>query len=197
MQGVEALIRWAHPTRGLLNPGAFIPVAETTGLITRISMQILDIALAQVRAWADAGQTVPVAVNLSARCLHDVTLPERVTAALERHGVPADQLRLEITESMLMAAPDRAVAILRSLAAAGVRLSLDDFGTGYSSMSYLRRLPVDELKIDRSFVLGLTGQANDQVLVRTAVDLAHNLGLAVVAEGVEDAPTLAALQALH
>lgn len=197
LEGVEALIRWEHPTRGLLSPAEFIPIAETTGLITRLTMVVLDLALAQVSAWARTGLTVQVAVNLSARCLHDPALPDRVSAALARHGVPAQLLRLEITESMLMADPDRALVILRALAADGIRLSLDDFGTGYSSMSYLRQLPVDELKIDRSFVLDMTGQPNDKVLVRTAVDLAHNLGLAVVAEGVEDARTLTALHDLH
>ncbi len=197
LHGVEALVRWAHPTRGLLSPAEFIPVAETTGLINRLTMVVLDLALAQTRAWTDAGHLVPVAVNLSARCLHDPALPSRVAAALLRHDVPADLLRLEITESMLMADPARALAILRELAAAGIRLSVDDFGTGYSSMSYLRQLPVDELKIDRSFVLDMTGHANDHVLVRTAVDLAHNLGLTVVAEGVEDAATLTALHGLN
>jgi len=194
--GAEALVRWQHPERGLLPPGAFLPVAESTGLIGRLTLTVLDLVLAQVAAWAATGQALPVAVNLSARRLHDAALPDEVARALARHGVPASLLRLEITESAIMSDPDRALAILRRLAAAGVRLSLDDFGTGYSSMSYLRELPVDELKVDRSFVMEMTGKENDGVLVRSAVDLGHNLGLAVVAEGVEDGPTLEALSAL-
>ena len=191
--GLEALVRWQHPERGLLAPGAFLPVAETTGLITRLTLRVLDLVLAQVRRWAELGQAVPVAVNLSARCLHDVDLPERVRSALARHGVPAGLLRLEVTESAIMSDPDRALLILQQVADSGVRLSLDDFGTGYSSMSYLRRLPVDELKVDRSFVSSMLEQHSDQVLVRTAVDLGHNLGLSVVAEGVEDVETMQAL----
>jgi len=194
--GAEALVRWQHPERGLLPPGAFLEVAESTGLIGRLTMHVLDLVLAQVATWAAAGQALPVAVNLSARCLSDPALPDKVAQALARSGVPAGLLRLEITESAVMSDPERALVILRRLAAAGVRMSLDDFGTGYSSMSYLRQLPVDELKVDRSFVLDMTGDENDCVLVRSAVDLGHNLGLVVVAEGVEDAPTLEALSTL-
>lgn len=196
LAGVEALVRWHHPERGLLLPTEFIPVAETTGLIHRLTNHVLDIALAQARAWAQAGVTVPVAVNLSARCLHDTALPGRVLAALSRHGVPAHSLCLEITESSIMRDPEGALAVLNELAASGIRLSLDDFGTGYSSMTYLRQLPVTELKVDRSFVSDLAAEESDAVLVRSAVDLGHNLGLSVVAEGVEDAPTLSALQRL-
>jgi diguanylate cyclase (GGDEF)-like protein/PAS domain S-box-containing protein len=194
--GVEALVRWQHPKRGLLLPAEFIPVAETTGLIHRLTNRVLDIALAQARAWTQTALTVPVAVNLSARCLHDAGLPTRVVAALARYGLPASMLCLEITESSIMRDPAGALVVLRALAAAGIRLSLDDFGTGYSSMTYLRQLPVTELKVDRSFVSDLAAENADAVLVRSAVDLGHNLGLSVVAEGVEDAPTLSALQDL-
>jgi len=194
--GVEALVRWRHPERGLLLPAEFIPVAETTGLIHRLTTHVLDIALAQARTWTEAGLVVPIAVNVSARCLHDVALPKRVADALARHGVPASLLCLEITESSIMRDPEGALAVLRELHAAGVRLSLDDFGTGYSSMTYLRQLPVAELKVDRSFVRDLAAESADTVLVRSAVDLGHNLGLSVVAEGVEDASTLRALQDL-
>jgi diguanylate cyclase (GGDEF)-like protein/PAS domain S-box-containing protein len=194
--GVEALVRWQHPKRGLLPPAEFIPVAETTGLIHRLTSYVLDLALAQTRSWSDAGLRVPVAVNLSARCLHDPALPGRVTKALEEHGVPAELLCLEITESSIMRDPAGALVVLQDFAAAGIRLSLDDFGTGYSSMSYLRQLPVGELKVDRSFVSDLADEQADAVLVRSAVDLGHNLGLSVVAEGVEDASTLDALHAL-
>ncbi len=191
--GLEALVRWQHPQRGLLAPDQFLPVAETTGLINRLTLRVLDLVLAQTRRWHDEQHAVPVAVNLSARCLHDQRLPDIVRAALTRHGVPAHLLRLEITESAIMGEPARALDILRRLSASGVRLSLDDFGTGYSSMSYLRELPVDELKVDRSFVTDMTGDAKDHLLVRSAVELGHNLGLSVVAEGVEDEPTLHAL----
>ncbi|MGH9110152.1 MAG: putative bifunctional diguanylate cyclase/phosphodiesterase [Acidimicrobiales bacterium] len=196
LTGVEALVRWQHPRRGLLAPAEFVPLAETTDLIHPLTDRVLDLALAQARSWSDAGLTVPVAVNLSARCLHDTSLPARVTATLDRHGVPASRLFLEITESAIMRDPAGALAILCELAGSGIRLSLDDFGTGYSSMTYLRRLPVAELKVDRSFVLDLVGQRADTVLVRSTVDLGHNLGLSVVAEGVEDAATLDALGAL-
>ena len=196
LHGVEALVRWQHPERGLLQPTEFIPIAETTGLIHRLTSHVLDVALAQARTWLDAAIEVPVAVNLSTRCLHDSALPGRVMAALDRHGVPAGQLCLEITESAIMRDPAGALLVLRELAAGGVRLSLDDFGTGYSSMTYLRQLPVDELKVDKSFVSDLAAETADAVLVRSAVDLGHNLGLSVVAEGVEDATTLSALQDL-
>jgi len=191
--GLEALVRWQHPERGLLTPADFLPVAETTGLITRLTLRVLDLVLAQTRQWAEHGRAVPVAVNVSARCLHDAHLPDLVRAALDRHGVPPELLRLEVTESAIMSDPDRALAILQQVADSGVRLSLDDFGTGYSSMSYLRRLPVDELKVDRSFVSGMLDQHNDRVLVHTAVDLGHNLGMSVVAEGVEDSDVMQAL----
>jgi diguanylate cyclase (GGDEF)-like protein/PAS domain S-box-containing protein len=196
LHGVEALVRWLHPERGVIPPDEFIPIAEKTGVIHRLTTRVLDLALAQTRVWADAGLHVPVAVNVSARCLQDPDLPARVLAALARHDVPVSLLRLEITESAIMADPSRALTILRALADAGIGLSLDDFGTGYSSMSYLRKLPVDELKVDRSFVQDLTGERADAVLVRSAVDLGHNLGLSVVAEGVEDVPTLTALHRL-
>ena len=189
LHGVEALVRWQHPERGLLGPGGFIPMAETTGLIQQLTLKVLDLALAQCRRWEQEGLAVPVAVNLSARCLHDLTLPGRVRAALDHYGLQPALLRLEITESAIMADPEKALGVLGELAGMGVHLALDDFGTGYSSMSYLRRLPVDELKVDRSFVLELTSQEADRVLVRSAVDLGHNLGLTVVAEGVEDART--------
>jgi diguanylate cyclase (GGDEF)-like protein/PAS domain S-box-containing protein len=196
LHGVEALVRWQHPERGLLLPAEFIPIAETTGLIHRLTSHVLDVALAQARVWLDAAIDVPVAVNLSTRCLHDTELPGRVIAALDRHGVRAEKLCLEITESAIMRDPDGALVVLRELAAAGVRLSLDDFGTGYSSMTYLRQLPVAELKVDKSFVSDLAAEEADAVLVRSAVDLGHNLGLSVVAEGVEDLSTLNALKRL-
>jgi diguanylate cyclase (GGDEF)-like protein len=196
IEGVEALLRWQHPAQGLIPPGEFIPVAEGTGIILRLTERVLGLALAQMRVWLDAGHGVPVAVNLSTRCLLDVDLPDLVERLLAEHRVPAELLRLEVTESAVMGDAARCMEVLQRLHDLGVRLSIDDFGTGYSSMAYLRRLPVDELKIDRSFVLGMTTTQQDAVLVRTAIDLGHNLGMTVVAEGVEDAEHVLALRAL-
>ncbi|HLZ36658.1 MAG TPA: EAL domain-containing protein [Mycobacteriales bacterium] len=181
--GVEALARWRHPSRGLIPPVEFIPVAEGTGLIHKLTTYVLGRALAQARIWADAGHPLPVAVNVSTRCLLDVGLPDQIDALLARHGVPPHLLRLEINEGTIMSDPTRALAVLQRLSDRGIRLSVDDFGTGYSSMSYLKRLPIDELKVDRSFVLDMGSQASDAVLVRSVVEIGHNLGLAVVAEG--------------
>jgi diguanylate cyclase (GGDEF)-like protein len=196
IEGVEALLRWQHPTQGLIPPDEFIPVAEGTGIILRLTERVLGMALAQQRRWLDQGHGVPVAVNLSTRCLLDADLPDLVQRLLTEHRVPAELLRLEVTESAVMGDAARCMAVLQRLHDLGVRLSIDDFGTGYSSMAYLRRLPVDELKIDRSFVLGMTTAVQDAVLVRTAIDLGHNLGLTVVAEGVEGAEHVEALRAL-
>jgi diguanylate cyclase (GGDEF)-like protein len=195
--GVEALLRWQHPERGLVPPADFIGVAEGTGLINQITERVLQLALAQTRRWLDAGHEVPVAVNLSTRCLLDAGLPDLVAGLLAAHGVPAALLRLEITESAVMGDAARASDVLARLHAQGVHLSIDDFGTGYTSMAYLRRLPVNELKVDRSFVMGMIDAEQDEVLVRTAIDLGHNLGLTVVAEGVEGPEHVAALRALN
>jgi len=191
--GVEALVRWEHPEHGLLPPASFIPAAEHTALITPLTLRVLEVALAQVRHWRARGHHVPVAVNISPRCLLEPEFGQQVLARLAEAGLPADLLRLEITESTLLADPVRARAALETLADVGVRLSIDDFGTGYSSMSYLRHLPIDELKIDRSFVSGMLDHREDAVLVQSAIDLGHNLGLAVVAEGVETVGVLSAL----
>jgi diguanylate cyclase (GGDEF)-like protein/PAS domain S-box-containing protein len=195
-RGVEALVRWHHPTRGLLSPGDFIPVVERTGLIHQLTLAILDLALAQARAWLSDGIEVQVAVNLSARNLHHVGLPDQVSEALARYDVPARYLRLEVTESALMTDPERAMKILGRLNELGISLSLDDFGTGYSSMTYLKHLPVDELKVDRSFINELLRNAEDAAIVRAAIDLGHNLGMTVVAEGVEEPEAQRALLAM-
>ena len=194
--GVEALVRWQHPTRGLLGPAEFIALAEGTTLIHRLTTIVLDQALALSRHWQDRDIHVPVAVNVSARTLLDVHFPDTVAERLAMAGVPAQNLCLELTESTFMADPDRALDTLHQLHAMGVRLSVDDFGTGYSSMAYLKVLPVDELKIDGSFVHNMTTDASDNVLVHSAVELGHNLGMSVVAEGVENQATLTALAAL-
>src|SRR3712207_1951048 len=196
VEGLEALLRWQHPERGLVPPSEFIPVAEGTGIIIRLTERVLGMALACMRRWQDAGLAVPVAVNLSARCLLDASLPDLVARLLAQHGVPARLLRLEVTESAVMSDAARCMDVLQRLHELGVRLSIDDLGTGYSSMVHLRRLPVDELKIDRSFVLGMTTMTADAVLVRSAIDLGHNLGLTVVAEGVEGLEHVDALRDL-
>jgi EAL domain-containing protein (putative c-di-GMP-specific phosphodiesterase class I) len=194
--GVEALVRWNHPTQGLLCPADFIPVAETTGLINRLTVHVLLLAVRQARDWLDHGLWAPVAVNVSPRCLLDSALVDHVGDLLVRFKVPGALLRLEVTETAIMANPSLAMTILTEISKLGVQLSIDDYGTGYSSMASLKRLPVDELKVERSFVLNMTDDDNDAVLVRSAIDLGHNLGLTVVAEGVESAEQVAALQDL-
>jgi diguanylate cyclase (GGDEF)-like protein len=187
LTGAEALVRWEHPTRGPIPPGDFIPLAEHTGLIRPLTLWVLDAALRQCRAWRDEGFEVAVAVNVSAHDLTSGELPGDVGRLLGRWGVPARALRIEITESAMMADPLRARDVLETLRDMGVALAVDDFGTGHSSLAYLKRLPVDELKIDRSFVINMASDENDAVIVRSTVALAHNLGLRVVAEGVETA----------
>ena len=183
---VEALVRWDHPVRGLIAPGAFIPLAEQTGVINPLTEWVLERALRTVRAWHDMGQDVPVAVNVSTRNLLDPLFPQTVADLLRGVGVSASLLRFEITESVLMAEPERAMVTLGQLRAMGVQLALDDFGTGYSSLAYLSRLPLQEVKIDRSFVQGICSiDDGNATIVQATVDLGHRLGFAVVAEGVE------------
>jgi len=186
---VEALVRWRHPERGPVAPDEFIPVAERSGLIGPLTTRVLDLSLAALADWRRQGEDLSIAVNLSTRSLHDADLVEEVARLLRRYDVPAERLTLEVTESSVMADPARATALLNELRELGVRLSVDDFGTGYSSLSYLKRLPVQEVKIDRSFVAGLHDQGGDVAIVRAIVDLGRHLGLEVVAEGVEDQAT--------
>lgn len=193
LAGVEALVRWEHPGRGLLPPAQFIPYAEHTTLITPLTLHILRRALTQARAWRQAGHTVPVAVNVSARNLLDPAFADDVITALTELGLPASSLELEITETVLMANPQRALEVLGRLSAAGVRSSIDDFGSGYHSLDHLKRLPIDVLKIDKSFVIGMTESPADAMIVRSTIDLGRNLGLRVVAEGIEDEAVLTAL----
>jgi diguanylate cyclase (GGDEF)-like protein len=183
--GVEALVRWQHPERGLVPPDEFIPLAERTGLVHQITAHVLREGLGQARTWWDMGLQVPVAVNVSMRDLHETDLAGLVVAELDRHGLPAEALVLEVTESVLVLDAGRAVATLRELREIGVSASLDDFGTGYSSLLLLEQLPVDEVKIDRSFVRRLDEDGGDPAMVRSIVDFAHGLGLSVVAEGLE------------
>jgi diguanylate cyclase (GGDEF)-like protein len=194
VEGAEALIRWEHPTLGLLYPDSFIPEAERSGLIEPMTHWVLEEALRQSRRWMDlaaphAPRAFSMAVNLSARSLLDASLPDVVQGALSRWGVAPHLLDLEITETIIMTDPARARRVLTELADIGVTLSIDDFGTGYSSLAYLRDLPVHQLKIDRSFVQELGARSGDAVIVRSVVDLARNLGLRTIAEGVEDAAT--------
>jgi diguanylate cyclase (GGDEF)-like protein/PAS domain S-box-containing protein len=186
IKSVEALIRWQHPQRGLIPPDRFIPLAEQSGMIHALTLFVLREALRQCRVWLNAGLDLTVSVNVSMRNLHDEHLPETIAAMLAAQDIPPDRLTLEITESMLMADRDRALAVLEKLRVLGVRLAIDDFGTGYSSMAYLKGLAVDALKIDKSFVRNLATDPSDRAIVRSTVELGHNLGLQVVAEGVED-----------
>ncbi len=194
--GAEALVRWMHPTRGMVPPMHFIPFAEQTGFVRQLTMWMLE---ATAKQWPEleALGLQRVSVNLSTRDLMDQELPAKLQRLLKRHPMPPQALCLEITESAIMDEPQRAEATLNQLSAIGFKLSIDDFGTGYSSLAYLKRLPVDELKIDRSFVMAMETDEDDAKIVRSTVDLAHNLGLSVVAEGVETGAAMARLAGLH
>ncbi|KAF4408375.1 putative bifunctional diguanylate cyclase/phosphodiesterase [Streptomyces lycii] len=197
VRGLEALVRWVHPERGRVSPDEFIAIAESSGLMPHLTEYVLETALAQVAVWRAAGLMAPVAVNVSPRDVHTPGFAGSVAARLARHGVPPGALQLEITEHVLLEDPQRAADTLAALTGHGVKMSLDDFGTGYSSLVHLRRLPVSELKIDRSFVARLAIDAEDAEIVRCTVDLAHSLGLLVVAEGVEDDETWERLRDLR
>jgi len=184
---VEALVRWDHPMRGMIPPSEFIPLAEHTGLIEPLTMYVLDKALRQVAQWREQGVDLTVAVNMSPRNLLDLHFPDQVDDLLKKWRLPAGYLHLEITESTLVADPTRAMAILGRLNQMRVEMSIDDFGTGYSSLGHLRKLPVKELKIDKSFVMNMAIDESDAIIVRSTIDLGRNLGLRVVAEGVETA----------
>jgi diguanylate cyclase (GGDEF)-like protein len=194
---VEALVRWRHPERGVISPLEFIPFAEQTGYIRAITQRVLARAIAQCATWRADGLPMHVSVNLSPRDLMDPELAERFCAMLEQHFCAARWFTFEITESAILDDPAHAIGNLKRLNALGCRLAIDDYGTGYSSLAYLRHLPVHELKIDKTFVMGMARDASDAVIVRSTVDLAHAMGLAVVAEGVEDEATFDQLRALR
>jgi diguanylate cyclase (GGDEF)-like protein len=194
--GAEALVRWQHPVRGLVFPDEFIPVAENTGLIKPLTRHIMNLALAQARVWLDAGRPLPIAVNLSARNLHDHQFADMVSELLAIHGVPPDLLELEATETAIMVDPEGARLMMEKLSALGVRLSIDDFGAGYTSLSQLTSMPIREIKIDRSFIMTMADVPGNAVIVRSVVDLGHNLGLTLVAEGVENEHSMTALAGL-
>ncbi len=196
MTGVETLLRWNHPTRGPVSPAEFIPVAERTGLIIALGRWVLEEACRQTRAWQDAGVDLRVAVNLSTRQFDDVELVADLAAILQRHGVERGRLMLEVTESVFIDNPGQAVATMAAIGELGVSFALDDFGQGYSSLSYLKLLPLQVIKIDRSFVVGLAASAADQAIVRAVVGLASELGMSVLAEGVETLDQLAQIRRL-
>ncbi|WP_082377927.1 putative bifunctional diguanylate cyclase/phosphodiesterase [Pseudomonas sp. RIT-PI-q] len=195
--GVEALVRWQHPVRGLVNPDEFIPFAELTGIIGSLTYYVLNLALSQVRAWADIGICIPVAVNISARNLLDDKLVVQIVDLLERHKLTPNMLMLEVTESAIMLDSYAARTILRQLHAMGIHIAIDDFGVGYTSLAQLKDLPISELKIDKSFVLAMQSDQANELIVRSVVDLGHNLGMTVIAEGVETAGVLDALGGYH
>jgi diguanylate cyclase (GGDEF)-like protein len=195
--GVEALVRWIHPERGMVMPDEFLTLVEQTGLMRQLTQEVLAGSLSRAAEWWGCGLHLPVAVNVSVRDLTDVGFAEVVDGLLRRYGLPSRALKLEITEHVLMADPARMTYALEALGRVGVELSLDDFGTGYSSLVHLKRLPVSEIKVDRSFVNRMTSDLDDAAIVRSIVDLGHALGLRVVAEGVETPDTWLALQAMR
>jgi len=192
--GLEALLRWRHPVRGMVPPGEFIPLAETTGLVHTLTERVLRMVLQQMRDWGEEGFEIPVAVNLSALNLAEPELDERIGRLMAEYGVPARLLEFEITESAIMQDPERAAATLRRIAAMGCTIALDDFGIGNTSISQLRDLPIDTLKIDRSFILDMEG--GNEVLVKVVTDLAHEFEMVAVAEGVEEHATAERLREL-
>jgi EAL domain-containing protein (putative c-di-GMP-specific phosphodiesterase class I) len=189
-------MRWRHPRHGVMMPDRFIPLAERSGLIRSLTMFAVQTALAQARTWREAGMELTVSVNLSTRDLIDVSLPEEIAGLLDEARVPPHLLELEITESVIMADPMRARGVVTRLREMGVKVAIDDFGSGYSSLGYLKSLPVNDLKIDKSFVINMMEDSGDLVIVQSTIELAHNLGLTVIAEGVESDETWRRLRAL-
>ena len=183
--GVEALVRWQHPDRGMVPPNDFIQLAEHTGLIGPLTDAVLDMALAQVKVWADGGNRIPVAVNISARNLSDDAFADKVKDLLAKHDVASSLLEVEVTESAVMLEPEKATRILKELHSIGVRIAIDDFGAGYTSLAQLKNLPISELKIDKSFILAMHNNADDAVIVKSMIDLGHSLNMKIVAEGIE------------
>ncbi|MCK5622944.1 MAG: EAL domain-containing protein [Alphaproteobacteria bacterium] len=194
--GAEALLRWDHPHHGMVSPDEFVSLAEQTGLIRPLTRWVIGKALKQVSQWQERGLDIGLSINLSPRNLHEEGLAKSIGELMEKRGLRPELITLEITEDAIMTDPERALAAIRHLKDCGVRLAIDDFGTGYSSLAYLKALPVDELKIDKSFVMQMADDTNDEVIVRSTIDLAHNLGLSVVAEGVESELHLQTLRGL-
>ena len=196
LYGVESLVRWQHPERGMIAPDVFIPLAEQSGVIEPLTRWVLDHALMQQREWREQGYRIPVSVNLCPTTLHDTSFPDTVANLLERWAAPRHALSLEITETAIMSDVARATETANRLNGMGVRISIDDFGTGYTSFAYIRKLPINEIKVDKSFVLNMSSVPDDEVIVRSIVTLGLNLGVDVVAEGVEDDTTWNLLAAL-
>jgi EAL domain-containing protein (putative c-di-GMP-specific phosphodiesterase class I) len=194
--GVEALIRWQHPTRGLIPPADFVPAAEKTGLIQGMTLYVLDEALRQLVRWDESGLSTSVAVNLSMRNLQDPALPGQVAGLLRAWRLPGERLTFEITESAIISDPAGTKDVIRRLKELGVGIAIDDFGTGYTSLAYLARLAITQLKIDRSFVMNMDSNADDAAIVRSIITLGHDLNLEVVAEGVESDEAFASLSRL-
>ncbi len=192
--GVEALVRWLHPERGLLYPDEFLPLARQNRLMRAMTELVVDRALDDAAIWKARGHPLPVAVNLSPPTFADRDLPARIEQALDRHGLTPSALTVEITEEFVLGNLDRARTVLGGLRDLGVTVSIDDFGSGYSALSYLRELPIDEVKLDRAFVAPITTDPGAAAIVRSVIDLSHTLGLTTVAEGVETADTAAALK---
>jgi diguanylate cyclase (GGDEF)-like protein/PAS domain S-box-containing protein len=196
LTGAETLLRWDHPLYGMVSPDEFISLAEQTGLIRPLTRWVIGKALRQLATWQETGLDIGLSINLSPRNLHEAGLARSITELMEKRGLRPELITLEITEDAIMTDPERALTAIRHLKDSGVRLAIDDFGTGYSSLAYLKALPVDELKIDKSFVMHMSDDNNDEVIVRSTIDLAHNLGLSVVAEGIESELHLQTLRGL-
>ena len=194
--GVEALVRWQHPTRGLLPPSEFLEIAESTGLIDPLTEWVIDQSLSQLVEWHALSLPITVAVNVSARNLRDGQFPDKVLERLRAHNIAPHYLEIELTETAVIANPARATALLQQLHDAGVRVSLDDFGQGYTSLAHLARLPLSELKIDRSFIAAMQSTRQDNAIVSTVIGLGHQLGFQVVAEGAETDDIVTALTTL-
>ena len=196
VRGAEGLVRWQHPEHGLIPPGAFVQTVEQTGLIGPLTRHVLERSIHECAQWRRSGREMSVSVNLSVRNLLDPDLPREIARLLDTYSLPPDALQLEITESMIMSDPERALQTVSRLSDLGVRLSVDDFGTGYSSLANLRKMPINELKIDRSFVSPMLQDESDLIIVRSTINLGHDLGLRIIAEGVEDNATLEHLAVL-
>ena len=196
VSSVEALVRWQHPEHGFLSPDEFIPMAERTGLIRPLTTWVINAALKQGEKWHQKGLKLGIAVNLSPAALLDTDLPNVIVGMLSLHEIPGDYITFEVTEGSMIKDPDLALKILSRLADMGIKISIDDFGTGYSSLAYLKKLPAKELKIDKSFVLDMLESESDAVIVKSIIDLGHNLSMQVVAEGVENKETAVKLKAL-
>jgi EAL domain-containing protein (putative c-di-GMP-specific phosphodiesterase class I) len=197
VKGVEALVRWQHPEHGFMSPEEFIPMAERTGLIRLLSVWVLKHALSQAAKWHKQKLKMSISINLSPTTFLDTELPDLIIGLLSQYAIPAKYVILEITEGSMIKDPDLAMEILTRLSARGLKISIDDFGTGYSSLAYLKKLPVNEVKIDKSFVSDMLKNENDAVIVKSIIDLGHNLNLNVVAEGVENKKIAGRLRTLN